>query len=90
MRNTGDRAGRDVVQLYASPVTPGDSRPRRWLAGFASVTAGPGETVTATITVPERAFQVFDNGWRTVPGEYVIQAARSLADVRQSTTIRIG
>ena len=90
VRNTGDRAGRDVVQLYASPVTPGDSRPRRWLAGFASVTAGPGEAVTTTITVPERAFQVFDNGWRTVPGEYVIQAARSLADVRQSTTIRIG
>jgi beta-glucosidase len=59
VRNTGARPGREVIQVYAGPVTPDDSRPRRWLAGFAAVTAGPGETATVTIELPERTWQVW-------------------------------
>jgi beta-glucosidase len=90
VRNTGSRAGREVIQLYAGPVTPDSSRPWRWLAGFASVAADPGEAVTVTIEVPERAFQIWADGWTTVPGEYVVEAAHSLDDVRRSATVSIG
>jgi beta-glucosidase len=90
VRNTGGRAGREVVQIYAGPATLDDSRPRRWLAGFANVTAGPGESATVTIELPERAFQVWDGGWTTVAGEYVIEAAHSLDDVRLTTTLTVG
>ncbi len=89
VRNTGSRAGREVVQVYARPMTPDSTRPRRWLAGFATVAAEPGQAVTVTIPLPERAFQVWADGWTTVPGEYRIEAAHSLDDVRASTTITV-
>jgi beta-glucosidase len=89
VRNTGSRAGREVVQVYAGPVTADDGRPRRWLAGFADVSAEPGQTATVTITLPERAFQIWADGWMTVPGKYLIEAAHSFDDVRSAATITV-
>jgi beta-glucosidase len=95
VRNTGTRAGREVVQLYVGPAAPehsGDNhgRPARWLAGFATVTAGPGEAATVTIALPERTWQIWTGGWETVRGDYTVEAAHSLGDVRRSTTVTIG
>ena len=89
VRNTGSRAGREVVQIYAGPVEPDETRPRRWLAGFASVTAGPGESATVAIDLPGRTWQIWADGWQTITGEYRLEAAHSLADVRLETTISI-
>ncbi|MFT9789370.1 glycoside hydrolase family 3 protein [Streptomyces rhizosphaericola] len=98
VRNTGPRPGGDTVQIYLAPEpAPGSApdapeRPARWLAGFARVTAAPGETVEVTVPVEPRAYQVWDEeayGWTTVPGTYTVQAARSLADVRATTTVEI-
>jgi beta-glucosidase len=89
VRNTGTRTGREVIQLYARPAVPDADRPERWLAGFASVTAGPGETATTTIDLPDRAFQIWADGWQTVTGEYVIEAAHSIADVRLTAAITL-
>jgi beta-glucosidase len=89
VRNTGRRVGREVVQVYAGPASADEDRPRRWLAGFAAVSANPGEAVTVTIDLPERTFQVWADGWRTLGGEYVIEAARSRADVRLTATVRV-
>ncbi|MGO8955851.1 MAG: beta-glucosidase family protein [Streptosporangiaceae bacterium] len=89
VRNTGARPGREVIQLYVRPAVPDGDRPERWLAGFASVAANPGETVMATIELPERAFQIWADGWQTVKGEYVIEAAHSIADIRLSTAITV-
>ncbi|BBA97215.1 putative beta-glucosidase [Actinacidiphila reveromycinica] len=77
VRNTGGRAGREVVQLYLTPAD-GDRR----LAGFAAVAAGPGESAEAVIEVPARAAQWWDEeagGWRPVPGPLTVDAARSSA-----------
>jgi beta-glucosidase len=90
VRNTGTRPGREVIQVYAGPAATDDSRPRRWLAGFATVTARPGETRTVTVPLPDRTWQVFDGGWMTVKGEYVLQAGHSLADIRLTATIAVG
>jgi beta-glucosidase len=82
LRNTGQRPGREIVQIYLAARIE-ESRPMRWLAGFAAVEASPGESVTATIEVDERATQIWDNGgWVTVPGEYRLEAGRSIADIR--------
>lgn len=89
VRNTGPRAGREVVQVYAGPAAPDTNRPARWLAGFAGVTAAPSERATVTVELPDRAFQIWDSGWRTVPGEYLIEAAHSLADRRLAATVTI-
>jgi beta-xylosidase len=43
VRNTGTRAGTEVVQLYLSDPVATVVRPIRWLAGFARIPLGPGE-----------------------------------------------
>ena len=60
---TGDRAGKQVVQVYAERADSAVERPARWLVGFATVHAAPGETVTATIPVPARRLAHWDGGW---------------------------
>jgi beta-glucosidase len=79
VRNTGQREGREVVQVYLALSAEDAMRPRRRLAGFATLTAEPGQAVTVTVELPERAFQIWDGGWRTVPGTYQVQAGPTLA-----------
>ncbi|WP_372458497.1 fibronectin type III-like domain-contianing protein [Streptomyces niphimycinicus] len=90
VRNTRSRAGREVVQLYLTVPEgggggDGEERPVRRLAGFASVTAGPGETAEATIPLPRRAAEIWDetrSAWRLIPGTYAAEAGRNVADRR--------
>ncbi|HEX3649410.1 MAG TPA: glycoside hydrolase family 3 C-terminal domain-containing protein [Pseudonocardiaceae bacterium] len=77
LRNTGSRAGKEVVQVYGSRVDSAVARPVRWLVGFATVTAQPGEEVTATVAVAPRAWQHWDSGWRTEPGTFTVSAGGS-------------
>ncbi|MEU4694985.1 glycoside hydrolase family 3 C-terminal domain-containing protein [Actinoplanes sp. NPDC023714] len=86
--NTGERPGREVVQIYLSSAADA-GRPPLWLAGFASVTAVPGEKVTVEIPLPERAFQIWDESWRTIPGDYTVTAAHALDDPRLTTSLTV-
>jgi beta-glucosidase len=54
-------------------------RPARWLAGFATVDAGPGEEVAVTVPIARRALEHWDGGWRLEPGTFTLQAGSSLA-----------
>ncbi|MEU0432948.1 glycoside hydrolase family 3 C-terminal domain-containing protein [Streptomyces sp. NPDC006290] len=90
VRNSGERAGREVVQVYLVPAEPGTERPVRVLAGFAGVEAAPGQSVEAVVELPRRAFEIWDTtagSWAFVKGSYEIQAGRSLEDRRLSTMI---
>jgi beta-glucosidase len=89
LRNTGSRPGREVVQVYVSPQLADAERPVRWLAGFAGATAAPGESVTVTVDLPARAFEIWDGGWRTVAGDYTIEAAHSIAERHLSATATV-
>jgi beta-glucosidase len=78
VRNTGDRRGREVVQVYVT--SPFADRPTRWLAGFQSVEAVAGESVEVEIALPRRAVQGWDeatSSWRTLPCEYTVEVGRS-------------
>jgi beta-glucosidase len=91
VRNTGSRRGREVVQVYASRPDSAVERPAKWLAGFATVDADPGETVTVGILIPERAFQHWTgDGWSTEPGTYVLAAGPSSASLPLTTAIELG
>ncbi|MFE6631032.1 glycoside hydrolase family 3 protein [Streptomyces rochei] len=92
LRNTGDRPGREVVQLYLAPAEPDPSRPVRWLAGFAGAEAGPGERAEVTVELPRRAFEVWDEAtgsWAFVKGSYELRIGRSIADRRITATITV-
>jgi beta-glucosidase len=92
VRNSGGRAGREVVQIYVAPAEPGSDRPVRQLAGFVGAQAAPGEVAKVTVQLPRRAFEVWDKHLRTwvvVNGEYAIEAGRSVAERRLSATIEV-
>ncbi len=89
VRNTGARAGREVVQVYVSPVAADPQRPPRWLAGFATAEAPAGQAVTVRVPLPARAFQVWDGEWRTVSGAYTVEAAHSVEDRRLAFTVEV-
>ncbi|GGZ11603.1 glycoside hydrolase family 3 protein [Streptomyces poonensis] len=90
VRNSGGRAGREVVQVYLAPAEPGAGRPARRLAGFAAVEAAPGERAEAVVELPDRAFEIWDEGtgaWTRVKGAYEVQAGRSAADRRLTAPV---
>ncbi len=90
VRNSGVRAGREVVQVYLEGPHDDPSRPLRVLAAFASVSARPGEQAEARLTVQARSFMRFDEGrreWVWSPGTYTLHAGRSSRDLRLKTQV---
>ncbi|MFG3000318.1 glycoside hydrolase family 3 protein [Streptomyces sp. NPDC048340] len=90
--NTGTRPGREVVQVYLAPVADAVERPASWLAAFAGVEAGPGESVEVEIALPARAFEIWDEaagGWQRVGGTYEVRAAHSHGDTRLTATLDV-
>ncbi|MEU3235480.1 glycoside hydrolase family 3 C-terminal domain-containing protein [Streptomyces anthocyanicus] len=92
VRNTGARAGREVVQVYLARPASALDRPARWLAGYTAVRARPGETVTATVRVPARALRhwsVAEHAWRTEAGPCRVLAGRSAGDVPLAAEVEV-
>jgi beta-glucosidase len=84
VRNTGNRPGREVAQLYASRPDSSLERVPRWLVGSAVVDAAAGEVANAAITVGRRNFRHWDSsdhGWMVEPGTYQLHAGRSVVDL---------
>jgi beta-glucosidase len=76
--NTGDRAGKQVVQVYLSRADSAIDRPVRWLAGFAVVEAEAGESSAVEVTIPARAFANWDAGWQYETGTYSVHVGTSV------------
>jgi len=90
VRNTGSRPGREVVQVYASRPDSAIERPVKWLAGFAAVDAGPGETVNVGILIPGRSFQHWsDGGWSLEAGTFTLAAGSSSASLPLTASVTI-
>ncbi|MDD1383923.1 glycoside hydrolase family 3 protein [Curtobacterium poinsettiae] len=78
--NTGDRAGKHVVQVYASRAESAVDRPVRWLVGFAPVRLGAGESTEVSIEVPARAFAHWDGSWQYESGTFTLHVGASVVD----------
>ncbi|GAA2222322.1 glycoside hydrolase family 3 C-terminal domain-containing protein [Promicromonospora sukumoe] len=92
VRNTGPRAGREVVQVYVEAPDGGPSRPVRWLGGFAVADVPAMGSATVRVPVPTRALQVWDpqaKGWTTPPGTYRLRTGRSVADLRLTNELTV-
>jgi beta-glucosidase len=73
--NTGDVAGKEVVQLYVSDNGAPVERPLRELKAFQKIALEPGETKTVRFTLDDRAFQYWgDEGWTMSPGPFEYSA----------------
>jgi beta-glucosidase len=71
VRNTGARAGTEVVQLYLRDEVARVARPDRALAGFARVPLEPGAGATVRFAVDPTQLAYYDEGMRLViePGD---------------------
>ncbi|GAA3801105.1 glycoside hydrolase family 3 C-terminal domain-containing protein [Sphaerisporangium flaviroseum] len=90
LRNTGERAGGEVVQVYLARPESEVPRPARWLAGYARVEAEPGESVEAEIEIPARALRHWsaeDHAWAAEPGAFAVLAGRCAGDLPLETTV---
>ena len=92
VRNSGSRAGREVVQVYLEAPDDDSSRPLRVLAGFGAADAAPGAVAEVRVSLPGRSFARFEEAGRTwvwPAGTYTVRAGRSSRDLRLSGQVVI-
>ena len=72
IKNTGEIAGKEVVQLYARDHFASISPPLRKLVRYNKVALGAGETITISFNVSfeELGFYNYDNIWVNEPGKH--------------------
>lgn len=90
IRNAGDRAGQEVVQLYVQDEESRLIRPVKELKGFCKLQLEPGETKTAVFTLTPRDFSYYDpklGQWVAESGWFTLMAGSSSADIR--ATVRV-
>lgn len=80
--NTGSLAGAEVVQLYVCPPQDGIHRPVRELKGFQKVFLQPGEAKTVTFTLDDRAFSLWQKGWKVPAGTYGVEVGGLTAAIQ--------
>lgn len=89
--NTGDRQGKQVIQVYAAREASEVSRPVRWLAGWSVVHADPGETVMVEVEVPARSLAAWiDGAWWHEPGAFDLHVGTSVDDVLLQARLVVG
>lgn len=86
VKNTGERAGKEVVQIYFSKPNSGIDRPNQELKAFAKTrNLEAGETEDIMIRIPVSALRYWDeenSGWAMEKGAYAVRAGASSRDIR--------
>lgn len=90
--NSGNIAGKEIVQLYVHDQKSRLVRPIKELKGFAKVELQPGQTQTVHIQLDQRAFAYYDPAYQTwvaESGEFDILIGASSADIRCVKTVTL-
>ena len=95
VKNTGSRAGAEIVQVYLGlPASTGE--PPKRLVGWAKVELAPGETREVSVTPdpdatsrPLSYWNVNMNGWERANGDYQVYVGASSRDIRLTGALRI-
>ena len=88
VKNTGDLAGAEVVQLYIEAPQDGIHRPLRELKGFCKLQLLPGESKTAEFILSDRSFAIWQDGWVVPAGDYKVCIGSNSRDLRLCAVIR--
>ncbi len=92
IKNTGDRAGAEVAEVYAS-FPPGAGEPARRLVGWQKTQLNPGESRQVALKIPAQYLSIFDVGkdeWSLVPGEYTFFVGGSSDNLPLRQRVRLG
>ena len=92
IKNTGNRAGAEVAQLYVRYPNSSVERPKQQLAGFKRVTLSPGEKKTVEIPLNPNTFSYWNvqrHQFEIEPGSVDVMVGSSSALIRFSDTLLI-
>jgi beta-glucosidase len=92
VRNTGERAGQTVIQLYVRDVEARLDRPSKELKAFRKVTLPPNEVQDVTLTLDIRALAYYDDtreAWVADAGDFDLLIGTSSADLPRTARVRL-
>ena len=92
IENTGNKNGKEVVQLYTEKKDSEVERAAQELKGFEKVMVIPGQTVTAVIAVPVKElayFNVEKKSWVVESGKYIFKIGNSSRNLKEEITIHV-
>jgi beta-glucosidase len=91
VKNIGDRAGVETVQLYIHEKYAPVSTPVKQLRGFEKVSLNKGETRTVAFKLDPEDLQLLDIDmrWRVVPGDFEIMAGKSSAEISLQGILKV-
>jgi beta-glucosidase len=92
VKNTGQRAGAEVVQLYVHDGHSKIDRPMHELKAFSRVELKPGEKQTVKFVLDRSAFEYWSpqtKQWALDPGTFEIQIGASSRDIRLKAPVEI-
>lgn len=88
--NTGERTGREVVQVYTTAPDSRFVRPPLELKGFGDVELDPGEAAQLEVQIPAeelRLWSTADDAWLIEAGKYRFEVGSSSRDIRGAATV---
>jgi beta-glucosidase len=82
LKNTGERPGTEVVQMYIRDLVSSVTRPVKELKGFRKISLRPGETRTVALDITPESLAFYDINMKYVvePGEFEIMVGNSSRD----------
>ena len=93
LKNTCQRAGAEVAQIYVGDPSASVPRPKMELKEFRRVMLQPGETRRVTVALDRRSLAYWDvktHGWKVDPGKFIVYAGDSSENVplRKAITVQ--
>jgi beta-glucosidase len=90
--NTGNRAGAEVAEVYASLPAAAAEPPKR-LVGFSKVKLNAGESKEVSVDVDPKYLSIFNveqNGWQLLPGDYgfMVGGSSQSLPLKQSVSLK--
>lgn len=92
VKNTGKRAGAEVVQLYVHDNASSVDRPYKELKGFQKVELQPGEEREVSITIGRDALSFYDeasHAWKAEPGKFTILVGNASDNLKLKQTVTL-
>lgn len=90
IKNTGNRRGAEVVQLYIRDEYSSVTRPVKELKGFKKIWLDPGQSQTVRFTVDAEALSFYDKDmkWIVEPGEFTLMVGTA-SDKTQAVRLNV-
>jgi len=80
IKNTGQKVGKEIAQIYVRELKSAMPRPFKELKGFSKISLAPGETKNVKVVLNQRAFQYYNpeqKKWVLQPGKFEVLVGSS-------------